>query len=230
MRQSYFIVAAVLVLSSFLSTDAKAISLTDIDFFVGTGPNQVAMVLDWADGKDPLIWGYRWDGVATARDMFHDIVAADTRLFAKVSNQFSFGEFIYGIGYDRDADGFVLSDSTDFVNGLFEGSATDGATATDPDDSYREGFDFGFWGFFIASGNPYDGGVWGFANFGISDTVLVNDQFLGFSFAPDLVGDVPGEPATVPSASPAPIPEPGTIIMLGFSVMGLMLRRRVFVS
>ncbi|MEX2212620.1 MAG: hypothetical protein WD768_00735, partial [Phycisphaeraceae bacterium] len=154
MRRQLFSIVSVGLFLLLPSMKAHALTLDDITFYVGTGANRAGLVIDWADGLDPLIWGYRWDGAATSQQMFHDIVMADPRLFAKVSNQFSFGEFIFGIGYDRDDDGFAISDSTVFTDGLFEGNATDGATASDADDSYVEGFNTGFIASFVSNGNP----------------------------------------------------------------------------
>ena len=70
---------------SFLS--AQPFTFDDIEFWVGTGANRAALVIDWVEGStEPpaLVWGYRWDGTARGSDMLTAIVAADPRLFAKL--------------------------------------------------------------------------------------------------------------------------------------------------
>jgi hypothetical protein len=212
-----------------LGPAAQAVTLDDVDFWVGTGANKTGFVLDWADGKSPLIWGYQWDGVATAQQMFHDLVAADARLFAKTSDQFGFGEFISGIGYDRDNDGFALSDGTVFdAGGLFQGLAGDTATAVDTDDSYAEGlFSAGFWAYYIADGNPYLGDTWDEAQVGISDTILTNNGFQGIRFAPGFASGAPTtEPIPAQGAAANAVPEPAMLVMLAMSAAGLVVRSR----
>ncbi len=229
MRPGFPILLAVVCLSQSLFTStAKAVTFDDIEFWVGSGPNQTAFVLDWNDGRPALLWGYQWEGVTSAKTMFHDVVAADPRLFGKVSNQFSFGEFIYGIGYDRDGDGFALSDGTVFTQGLFDGPATDGAFSLDADDSYMEGFNSGFWAYYIAAGNPYAGGAWEESQFGLGDTILTDGGFQGIRFAPGFASGPPvDEPVPATGAvGVVSVPEPGMVVMLGMGVMGLMLRRR----
>jgi hypothetical protein len=213
-----------------LASQARAVTLDDVDFWVGTGTNKAAFVLDWADGRAPLLWGYQWNGVATAKQMFHDIVAADARLFAKTSDQFGFGEFISGIGYDRDGDGFALSDGTVFdAGGLFQGPAGDTATALDADDSYAEGlFSAGFWAYYIADGNPYLGDTWDEAQAGISDTMLTPGGFQGIRFAPGFDSAAPTTQPTPaqPGAAAAVVPEPGMLVMLVIGAAGIAVRRR----
>ena len=229
----HFLSFVVVVLSLFVSSQrAQALTLDDITFYVGSGSNRAGMVIDWADGRDPLIWGYRWDGAATGEDMFRDIAMADPRLFAKISDQFAFGDFIFGIGYDRDDDGFGISDATVFTDGLFVGPATDGATATDADDSYVEGFNTGFFGYFVASGSPYDGGSWGFAPVGISDRVLSDGDFDGFAFAPGFNGGEPALPVPATGGSAGGnngVPEPTTFMFgcVAIAVVGMRRKRAI---
>jgi len=237
MRRKVSLAALVFFISLVTVQNARAITLNEIDFFIGSGANQAAFVLDWNDGRDSLIWGYQWDGVATADDMFHAIVAADPRLFAKVA-QFDFGgtlfEFIVGIGYDRDDDGFALSDGTFFTDGFFDGPPSDGATATDLDDSYVEGFNTGFWAFYVADGNPYVGDTWDESQVGTNDTILVDGGFVGFRFAPGFVATAPTqEPvaATAPSSSQnGAVPEPASLLMLGMGALALVVRRRAVIE
>src|SRR3974390_1833771 len=53
------------------SFTAPAPDFSNIQFWVGSGANQAALVIDWRDGLTPesLLWGYRWNGSATGLDM-----------------------------------------------------------------------------------------------------------------------------------------------------------------
>lgn len=232
MRRIVFI-SAVLSLG-FIWTDAHAITLDDVQYWVGQGQNQAGFVVDFNDGRSPLLWGYQWDGAGTAEQMVLDLVAADSRLFAKAT-VFNFGGpdvlLINGVGYDRDNDGFALDDGTTFTDGLSIGPASDGAMAADSDDSYAEGFDTGFWSYYIGDGNPYLGGMWTDAQTGISQTPLVDGGFQGIRFAPGFVSGPPVNeptPAPAPGTVAAPLPEPAAVVLLAVSALGLCLRRRSF--
>ena len=51
---------------------AQPFTFDDIEFWVGSGANRAALVIDWVeDTTEPpaLVWGYRWDGAANGRDM-----------------------------------------------------------------------------------------------------------------------------------------------------------------
>ena len=90
----------------------------DITFWVGSGGNRAAMVIDWDDASaadESLAWGYRWDGTATGEDMLLKVLEADTRLFAKLSAPSAAGVSLYGLGYDHNDDcQFAISDGTTF--------------------------------------------------------------------------------------------------------------------
>ena len=178
-------------------------SFDDIEFWIGSGVNEAVLVIDWVDGRDPLAWGYRWDGAATTEDAFFAIVTADSNLFSKVGTSGVFGVPVYGIGFDRDADGFALDDATDFgTSGLAVTDESDTAVAIDADDSYAEGFlSAGFWSFFLGDDNPYGGGSWETASTGISGNALVDGDWNGLSWAAAFAAVEPGlATAAVPSA------------------------------
>jgi hypothetical protein len=178
-------------------------SFDDIEFWVGEGFNEAALVIDFNDGIEPvsLAWGYRFNGETTGEDMILDIVHADPLLYGKVTEPGEFGISVFGLGYDLDADGFALDDGTVFEDGLFVGPPADGTMSLDPDDHYREGwFTDGFWGYYLGI-DPYDGGSWESAMSGPSDRVLSDGDWDGWSWQPNFEGTPPDEP--VP-AVPAP--------------------------
>lgn len=152
-------------------------SFDDVDFWVGAGSNRAAVAIDWfKDSTDEpaLVWGFRWDGVATGQTMLNAIVAADPRLFAKSEGHGALGSAIYGLGYD-DGDGeFALDDNTVFDELGFAASPgpADLGVAVDADDLYREGWFLGFWHYGQSVGNPYAGGSWQAAQMGMTGRTL----------------------------------------------------------
>ncbi|MCA9442476.1 MAG: PEP-CTERM sorting domain-containing protein [Candidatus Omnitrophica bacterium] len=215
------------ILLGVLTTATQAISFDDIDFWVGSGGKEAAFVVDWNDGIDPvsIAWGYRWEETATGEDMLKAIVMADPRLFAKVTTPGGFGVSLIGLGYDLDSNGFSLTDGTLFIQGLAITGGSDTATAGDTNDHYREGFfSAGYWSYWVGTGNPYEGGSWGFAGSGMSGRTLIDGAWDGWSWAPRFASSVPGEP--VPAEFSDGVPEPATVALLSTGVIAVVGRRR----
>jgi|YNPBryantNP2012_1023418.scaffolds.fasta_scaffold05273_5 hypothetical protein len=186
-----------------------AATFDDVQFWVGTGANRAALVLDWNDGKSPeaLVWGYRWDGTATGLDMLRAVVEADDRLFAHVSEAGPFGVSVYGIGYDRSGDGvFGVNPALSFDSGGWSvGLADDSRVAVDVGDHWAEGWNSGFWGYNI-KGSAEES--WASALTGPLGRNLNDGAWDGYSFAPGFNFTDPSEPL------PAPVPEPRAIVLL----------------
>jgi len=203
-------------------------TFTDIEFWVGAGSNEAAFVLDWNDGitHETLAWGYRWDGSATGEDMLRDVVTADINLYAKISSPGDFGISTFGFGYDNDGDGFGIDDGTMFGSDGIAVTTTDnadGAMSLDPDDHYQEGwFTDGFWTYWTSdTGSPYDGGSWSSPSTGVSDRVLVDGSWDGFSFDPAFSFE---DPPSLPVA--ATVPAPGALaLIVGAALPGRRRRR-----
>lgn len=199
-------VSSLLVISS-----ARAVDFGDIQFWAGSGTNEAAMVIDWNDGKsdESLVWGYHWDGSASGLEMFEAIVNADPRLFAHLA-VYGFGTAVSGIGYDMNDNGFSVSPSLTFDSGglLVEPSGSgdfdDSRMPTDADDHYVEGFNSGYWGYYVKS-NSAD--AWGYASSGAADRILSDGNWDGWSFSPGFVDSDPSNPGI------APVPEPGTLTL-----------------
>jgi len=146
---------------------ASAATFEDIQFWAGDGTNRAGLVVDWNDGKTPrsLMWGYRWNGTASGLDMFQAVVAADPRLFAHLGH-FSFGTSTIGIGYDlNNTGGFSVNpplvfDAAGLVMDTGSTNALDARVATDSGDHYIEGWNSGFWAYYLkdaarpATGTP----------------------------------------------------------------------------
>lgn len=199
------------------ATSAGAITLDDVQVWVGSGDSRAGLVIDWADGSSPAVYGYRFDGSVTGEAMLSEIASARPELYLK-TGAFSLGTFtgraVFGLGLDRDNDGFGLDDGTVFTSGIAETDTAhaDGALALDVDDTYREGWNAAYWGYYTSDGLS----AWGFADAGFTDRVLTDGQWDGFSFQPGFAGDAPS----------VVVPEPGTAVLLVVGGVALMRRRR----
>ena len=201
----------VLVVSSVVSAglidfNGKSVYLQS---WVGSGSNEAVMVIDWNDGINPvsLAWGFRWQNVATGRDMLNAIKAADGRLFEASGGYNNTGGSItvYGLGYDVDGDGgsFVVTQT-----------GVETGYAVDSDDHYSEGWLVaGFW----AYSSSTNGANWSYVT-GLSERVLSSGDWDGWSFGAASAGWYGGDPEV-------PVPEPATITLFGLA--GLFFKRRL---
>jgi hypothetical protein len=171
-------------------TSAQPVSsFDDVQFWTGVGANRAVVAIDWDafSSTDPaLVWGFRWDGVATGEDLLRAVVAADDRLFAKISTSGPLGISVWGVGYDANNDGqFALSDGTQFDDDgvAVTGLPDEDATPTDPADWYREGWFTGIWSYGTANQNPWPSGAWTQSQVGPSGRTLVDGAWDSWAFA-----------------------------------------------
>lgn len=209
-----------LALAAFPAAGAAA-GFDDIEFWAGSGASRAALVIDWNDGRsaESLLWGYRWDGPATGLDMLQAVVNADPRLFAHLGN-YGWGTATLGLGYDLNASGgFAVSPALPFDGGglAVDTNPDDARTAADPGDHWLEGWNNGFWAYYLKSPGSDS---WTSATSGAADRALVDGAWDGFIFAP---GFVSGEPAT---PVPAAVPEPGAGVLLGLGAGVFLWPRR----
>ncbi len=210
-------------------------SFDDIIYWVGSGTNSAALVVDWNDGKSPgsLAWGYRWNGSATGFDMISAVLASDPRF----EGEFIFETAIFGFGYDLDGDGGTFN----FIE--------PGGSASDVDDHFQVGWTInGYWSYWIHGGefvydlydpNPpynfigtgtysvpgtpqYSNVNWFFSPVGAADRELINGAWDGWRFAPNFVAQSPSQPV-------AAIPEPSTWVFLvaGGLMVWIAARHRI---
>ena len=112
----------------FCVSKSLAVSFNDIQFWIGSGTNRAALVVEWSTPESQigstvpapsadktLLWGYRFNGTATGGQMFNAIVTADPRLYAVEIIDPKYGTGVNGIG-------FHLAGGGDL--GITEGSIT----------------------------------------------------------------------------------------------------------
>jgi hypothetical protein len=184
---SYAIVAVASLLPVDRAVAGPVASFDDISFWVGEGDNRAAEAIEWSEGataRTTLVWGFRWDGVATGQTMLSAVVAADPRLFAKSGGFSGLGASLYGLGYDDGDDEFALDDDTTFDEFGFaavDGPA-DGAQAIDAEDYYNEGWFLGFWNYGYSDGNPFAGGQWKPSQVGMGGRALQDGDWDSWAF------------------------------------------------
>jgi hypothetical protein len=195
-------IACLMALATSRMAIAAPFSFDDIEFWVGTGANRAALVIDWVEeSSEPpaLVWGYRWDGTARGSDMLVAIIAADPRVVAKLGGAPGNADAVYGLGYDTDNDNndesFPIEDipvppappqvTRPFdANGFFYTGPADGEVRHDPADYYAEGWFTGFWHYGVALENPYNGGSWSDTEAGFASRILTDGAWDSWAFTP----------------------------------------------
>jgi hypothetical protein len=112
---------------------AYGISLDDIQLWTGSGTNRAALVIEWSVplslanstvsapvADKTLVWGYRFNGLATATAMLDAVIATDPRLYVVENN--TNRTTVEGIGYNLNANGNIgITDGTNIyyiTNGI----------------------------------------------------------------------------------------------------------------
>jgi hypothetical protein len=206
-------------------------TLSNIQYSIGTGTNESALVIAWNDGiaPDSLVFGYHWNSPAsgpapTVYTMMEAIQAADPYLM-----------FTYNPAYDSPSNGYALYSA--FYNltggagptvgtpGNLGGTENGSAPAGD---HYEEGWFYnGFWGELLGIGDPYTGGSWDSNDAqGVGVDELANQGWFGLSFSTDLINYTVPDPG-FPSANFAlPVPEPSGLQLVAAAVAGLVAYRK----
>ncbi|MCC9074442.1 DUF5074 domain-containing protein [Flavobacterium sp. F-65] len=170
---------------------------TDFDaikYWVGTGANKAALVIQWNDGKnsDALVWGYRWDGTATGVDMVKAIAKADHRFYAlQYYSGPDLGTAIGGLGFDLNGtntiglykDGNVIYPHYP-ENGIVNTSGYDfdSYTAIDAADHWQSGWaSNGYWSYWVK--NPADTDF-DYSSLGATSRVLENGSWDAWTYNP----------------------------------------------
>jgi hypothetical protein len=152
------------IASLFVTVKASAVSFNDVQFWIGTGTNRAALVIEWSTPESTnfstvpapiadksLVWGYRFNGTTTAAQMFDAITAADSRLYAIEVFYPGYGASVQGIGFHLGGGGDLgITDGSVtnyFTNGLLTNATVyvDAAAALNPGDLYWSGWNGPNW-------------------------------------------------------------------------------------
>jgi hypothetical protein len=209
----------------FVVSKSSAVSFNDVQFWTGTGTNRAALVVAWSAPESygistvaapiadkSLVWGYRFDGTATATEMLRAILDADPRLY--VVADMTWGTYVEGIGFNLDGTGVAgITDgtNTDYFNTNFVTSFSadiDVAGPLNAGDLYWGGYYGPNWETWTEAGdagvffnspdrgaNPYwtaddpdvpwsgKHGQWELAQLGLDSLKVTNGSWIGFSVA-----------------------------------------------
>lgn len=184
----------------FAATISQAIQFENIRYWVGSGSNQAAFVVDFNGGVAPFsfVWGYRFNGSATGEQMLRDVVAHDPTLSAEIQS-FSFGAFLNRLSYSPAILGVTFTGSSNFDVSPYK-----------------------YWSYF--NGVSGTNTQWTSANVGMSARTLVNGSVDGWSFTTD-ANFGPGV-APAPSVAAMPVPEPASLLVLGIGALVVLRRKR----
>lgn len=183
-----------------------------IESWSGEGSNRAALVIQWNDPAETnaLVFGYRWDGLATGADMIRAVVASHPQLYALIqyTNVSSptdplGGYTINGFGWDRDGDGDIaLKDTKDnqiyySENGLFihprgydpdKGGSSDydydDWMAVDDDDFWGAGWYLSYWSYWVKSSQD---AAFSYSGWGASGRVLDDGCWDGWNFSLEMM-------------------------------------------
>lgn len=202
------------VSATFELPEAKAVPEGEFTFdmiqsWAGQGNNRAALVIQWNNDseKTALVFGYRWDGIATGADMIKAVIEANPRLYGLIqyTNVSSpvdpiGGYTINGFGWDADDDGDIsLIDEGhgntryENENGLFihprgynpdTGSSPDydydDWKCSDPDDYWGAGWYLSYWSYWVKDGAESQ---FGYSGVGASGRVLEDGCWDGWNFS-----------------------------------------------
>ncbi|MGM9819860.1 MAG: fibronectin type III domain-containing protein, partial [Candidatus Onthomorpha sp.] len=179
MKKVFLCLLSALLTSAYLTAQTLGtapngvFTAANIEYWVGSGSNEAALVLVFNDGKTPhaLVWGYRYDGTKTMKQMCYDIAAADPRFFFQECGGTN-PSCVVGFGVDANGNGsFSLQNPdspSDVVNpttqNINPSTDVDGFIPVEDEDRWQAGFSMTYW-FLTSNGwtnniNGWVGAVW----------------------------------------------------------------------
>ncbi|MGU3374147.1 T9SS type A sorting domain-containing protein [Chryseobacterium sp. M5A1_1a] len=175
-----------------INNTTTTIGFSDVQYWVGTGSNQAAFVVQWNDGKNPdaLVWGFKWDGNATGEDMLKAIAKADHRFYTLLYQGTQFGTAIGGIGFDlngQNSRALIKSGNATYplypLDGIVNTTAYDfdEYVAQDTGDHWNSGWYNGFWSYWVKDPTDAD---FGFSGVGATTRVLQNGSWDVWNYSP----------------------------------------------
>lgn len=175
-----------------INNTTTTIGFSDVQYWVGTGSNQAAFVVQWNDGKNPdaLVWGFKWDGNATGEDMLKAIAKADHRFYTLLYQGTQFGTAIGGLGFDldgQDSRALIKGGNATYplypLDGIINTTAYDfdDYVAKDTNDHWNSGWYNGFWSYWVKDPTDAD---FGFSGVGATTRVLQNGSWDVWNYSP----------------------------------------------
>ena len=228
------IIAAALLHTTVVRAQDQTFTMSNIQYWAGTGTNQSALVISWNDGitPDSLAFGYRWDALPsgsapTIYDMMESLQSADSFLSFTANPEYDSpgtGDWaLYSAFYNLTGGAGPVVGAPYNLGGSENGYAPAG-------DHYKEGWYSGFWGEDLGIGDPYDGGSWeNSTSEGLAVDTLSNDSWYGLSFSTDETNFTIPDPGYPSALFPVPVPEPASPWLLTICATGLLaclFRRR----
>jgi hypothetical protein len=121
-----YVLLSVAAAGLLVTGNVRAISTNDIQIWAGHGTNHAAVVIEWSApeffnntavpapaANKTMVWGYEFNGTATAKQMFDAVLAADKRLYMVIAVDPEFGTELFGVGYNLSGNGiYGVSDGT----------------------------------------------------------------------------------------------------------------------
>lgn len=168
------------------------VDFNSIQYWVGDGRNQAALVVKWDDGNGNntnLVWGYKWSGKATGVDMLKAIAAADPRFYMLVNDGTQYGTAVGGLGYDINGNGNVklLNDGNSFnlTDGVYNCAdySFDKFTSNDAADHWHAGWYNGYWSYWTANSVSQ---AYGYSSVGATSRELTSGCVDGWSYISDM--------------------------------------------
>ncbi|AZB01130.1 DUF5074 domain-containing protein [Chryseobacterium joostei] len=175
-----------------INNTTTTLSFSDVQYWVGTGSNQAAFVVQWNDSKNPdaLVWGFKWDGNATGEDMLKAIAKADHRFYTLLYQGTQFGTAIGGIGFDlngQNSRALIKGGNATYplypLDGIVNTTAYDfdEYVAQDTNDHWNAGWYNGFWSYWVKDPTDAD---FGFSGVGATSRVLQNGSWDVWNYSP----------------------------------------------
>ena len=179
-----------------------------IEYWVGEGENEAALVVKWDDGKGGnknLVWGYYWDDEedGTGEAMLRAVAKEDPRFYMLVYGNTQYGAAIGGMGYDLNGNGNIalVKGGTSFAltDGVYNTSTYDfdSWTSNDTEDHWCAGWYNGYWSYWVTNtvADAFE-----YSGLGASSRKLTDGCIDGWSFMSDMdvwySNDMSGEVGT----------------------------------